>query len=156
MRLKKITFLFFIFFILIFPISTKAQIPPLSEIPDTITEAEVRKFFDHYIAQYTKMDFNAFIDLFSKEVVENRMLRYEDIREIYRKYFEVSDSLLYHLEIYTVQVYSSSALVNGRYEVTQSFKGVNKKKIFQGNIQWNIIREGDALKIKEINYGRDH
>ena len=51
------------------------------------------------------MDINAFIGFFSKEAIENRMLTYPDIRELYRRTFENSDSLLYHLEIYSVQTY---------------------------------------------------
>jgi hypothetical protein len=28
-------------------------------------------------------------------------------------------------------------------------------KIFQGNIQWDLVREDGSLKIREIDYGRN-
>jgi hypothetical protein len=60
------------------------------------------------------------------------------------------------LEIYSVQIDGDRATVAGRYEVTQSIKGRIIKKVYMGNIQWDLIRENDSLKIKEVNYGRDY
>jgi hypothetical protein len=117
---------------------------------------EARRFLDEYITQYMRMDIDAFMDFFSKGAIENRMITYADIRELYRRTFDNSDSLLYHLEIYSVQTYKEGASVAGRYEVIQTFKGSLFKKIYKGNIQWELIREDGALKIKEINYGRDY
>ena len=133
-----------------------AQVPPAFEDPPAITEVEARRFLDEYINQYMKMDINAFMAFFSKEAIENRMLTYPDIHEVYRGTFENSDSLRYHLEIYSVQLNGDSARVAGRYEVTQSIKGRIIKKVYMGNIQWDLIRENGSLKIKEVNYGRDY
>jgi hypothetical protein len=102
------------------------------------------------------MDIDAFIILFSKGAIENRMLTYADIREIYRMTFDNSDSLKYDLEITTIQIYKEGAAVAGRYEVIQALKGSPYKKTYKGNIQWEIIRENGALRIKEMNYGRDY
>jgi hypothetical protein len=102
-----------------------------------------------------KMDLDAFMAVFSKEAVENRMLPYVDMREAYGKTFANSNSVQYHLEIYSIQAYQKSAFVSGQYELIQSLKGSKKKKVFRGNIQLNLIREDGSLKIKEINYGRD-
>ena len=128
------------------PLSLRAQVPPPFETLPTITEVEVRKFLDEYIAQYMKMDINAFMTFFSKEAIENRMLTYADIREIYRGTFDNSDSLRYYLEIYSVQTYAQSATVIGRYEVIQAIKGRYIKKVFKGNIQWDLISEDGSFK----------
>jgi len=145
----------FLFLVLLFPLSTKAQAPVPPQILQTVTEEEVRQFMEKYTGCFMKMDLDAFMDLFSKEAVENRMLPYADIREAYGKTFANSNSIVYHLEIYSIQAYQKSAFVSGRYELIQSIKGSKKKKVFRGNIQWNLIREDGSLKIKEIDYGRD-
>jgi uncharacterized membrane protein len=150
-----IAFVIFLFLISLFPISTRAQAPVSPEIPQAVTEEEVNRFFDEYTARYMSMDLDAFMNLFSQEAVENRMRPYADIRESYRKTFANSDSIVYNLEIYSIQTYQKSALVSGRYELIQSFRGSKKKGVFKGNIQWELIREDGSLKIKEINYGRE-
>jgi len=153
--MRTITIVIFLFLISLFPISTKAQGPVPPKIPRAVTEEEVRRFVDEYTARYMKMEIDAFMDLFSKEAVENRMLPYADIREAYQKTFANSNSIVYHLEIYSIQTYQKSAFVSGRYELIQSIKGSKKKKVFRGNIQWDLIQEDGSLKIKEINYGRN-
>lgn len=156
MRVKRIAFIFLMSLLSMWPSYLGAQVPPAFEDPPTITEIEARRFLDEYINQYMKMDINAFMAFFSKEAIENRMLTYPDIQEVYRRTFENSDSLRYYLEIYSVQIHGDSAAVAGRYEVTQSFKGRIIKKVYIGNIQWDLIRENGSLKIKEVNYGRDY
>jgi hypothetical protein len=152
--MRTIPFVIFLFLISIFPISTKAQAPVPPGIPQAVSEEEVNRFFDEYTARYMSMDLDAFMDLFSKEAVENRMLPYGDIREAYQKIFSNSNSIVYRLEIYSIQTYQKSAFVSGRYELIQFLKRSKKKRVFQGNIQWDLIRENGSLKIKEINYGR--
>jgi Domain of unknown function (DUF4440) len=156
MRFKKITFIFLVTLLSMYPLSLRGQVPPSFETLPRITEAEVKKFLEEYIAQYVKMDIDAFMTFFSKEAIENRMLTYPDIREIYRGTFDNSDSLRYHLEIYSVQTYGQSASVIGRYEVHQTIKGSHIRKVFRGNIQWDLLSEDGSLKIREINYGRDY
>ena len=153
--MRTITFVIFLFLISLFPLSTKAQAPVPPEIPQAVTEEEVNRFFDEYTARYMRMDLDAFMDLFSKEAVENRVLPYADILEAYQNFFANSKSIVYNLEIYSIQTYEKSAFVRGRYELIQSLKGSKKKRVFQGDIQWELIRENGSLKIKEINYGRD-
>jgi hypothetical protein len=156
MEFKKLLFIFLIALFLIWPLALRAQVPPPFESPPVITEMEARRFLEEYVAQYTKMDVDAFMALFSRGAIENRMLTYADIREIYRKTFENSASLQYDLRIHTVQTYKESATVTGRYEVIQSFKASPFKKVYRGNIQWELIQEDGALKIKQISYGRDY
>jgi hypothetical protein len=156
MRLKRIASIFLMSSLSMWPFYLRAQVPPAFEVLPAITEVEARRFLDEYITQYMKMDINAFMTFFSNEAIENRMLTYPDIQELYRRTFENSDSLGYHLEIYSVQINKQKASVMGRYEVTQALKGRTIKKVYMGNIQWELIRENGSLKIKEVNYGRDY
>jgi hypothetical protein len=156
MGIKKISFIFLIAHFLAWPPSLRAQVPPSFETPPVITETEARRFIDEYVDQYIKMDIDAFMTLFSKDAIENRMLTYPDIREVYRGTFDNSDSLKYDLEVITIQIYKEGASVAGRYEVVQAVKGSPHKKVYKGNIQWELIREDGVLRIKEINYGRDY
>jgi sulfatase maturation enzyme AslB (radical SAM superfamily) len=134
--------------VLIGPLSVNAQNQP-------VTVEEVQQFINDYKDRYINLNYEGFMDLFSKEAVENRMHPYEDIREAYRETFDNSRAVQYNLEIYTIQVSQGSAFVSGRYELVQSMKGSKKSEVFRGDIQWELQRENGALKIKEINYGRD-
>jgi hypothetical protein len=147
--MKKIAFILFLSFISMFPWSTKAQITPL-------TEEEVRQFMDEYTARFMKMDLDAYMALFSKEAVENRMLPYVDIREAYKRMIARTHSIEYKLKIYSIQTYTGSALVSGRYEIIQILKGKKRENVLRGDIQWDLVRENGSLKIREVNYGRDH
>jgi sulfatase maturation enzyme AslB (radical SAM superfamily) len=150
--MRTITFVGLLLVIFVFSISAEAQAP---QVPQTVSEEEVRQFMEKYTGRFMRMDIDTFMDLFSKEAVENRMLPYADIRDAYQKTFANSNAIAYQLEIYSIQAYQKSAFVSGRYALIQSIKGSKKKKVFQGNIQWDLIRENGSLKIKEINYGRD-
>ena len=156
MNVKKMSFIFLIALFLEWPPSIRAQVPPSFETPPVVTEMEAQKFIDEYVDQYIKMDIDAFMTLFSKRAIENRMLTYADIREIYQMTFDNSESLKYHLDVSTIHIYKEGAAVVGRYEVVQAVKGSPYKKVYKGNIQWELIREDGVLKIKEINYGRDY
>jgi len=134
--------------VLIGPFSANAQNQP-------VTVEEVYQFMNDFKDRYIKMDYEGFMDLFSKEAVENRMYPYADILEAYRETFDNSKEIQYNLEIYTIQVSQDGAFVSGRYELVQSMKGRKKSEVSRGNIQWELKRENGALKIREINYGRD-
>lgn len=155
MKFNKILYIFLFAFISIYPLSTMAQVSPTTTIPQAVTMEEVRQFIDEYTKRFMKMDLDAFMDLFSKEAVENRMVPYADIREAYRKTIETNKSIQYNVKIISIQTYTQSAFVSGRYKITQTFKKGNKEKVFQGNIQWELVRENGSLKIKEVNFGRD-
>ena len=154
--MRAVTFVSFLFLISMLGLSTNVQVLGASEAPQAVTKEEVNRFMEEYQNQYMKMDLDAFMALFSKEAVENRMYPYSDIRVVYGKCFDISDALQYNLKIDSIQTYTKSAFVSGQYELIQSLKGVNKRKVFRGKIQWNLIRENGSLKIKEMNYGRDY
>jgi hypothetical protein len=155
MRLPKIISIFFISFILIIPLSTRAQVPPATEVPEIIPVEEVQKFIAEYRVRFMKMDLDTFMALFSKEATENRILPYDDIHEAYRRTIAHSRSIVYNLEVYSIQTYTQSALITGHYKIIQSFKKGGKDRTFQGDIQWEILRENGSLKIREVNYGKN-
>ena len=154
MRPYKIIFISLIYFIVMNPLSVKAQVPPPYEIQKAITMEEARQFVDEYSARFMKLELDPFMDLFSKKAVENRMLPYADIRRAYQKTIAGSRSIMYQLKIYTIQTSLQSALVRGRYEIVQAFKR-GGDTAFKGDIQWDLIRENGVLKIREVDYGRD-
>ena len=154
MRPYKIIFISLIYFLVMNPLSVKAQVPPPYEIQKAITMEEARQFIDEYSARFMKLELDPFMDLFSKRAVENRMLPYADIRRAYQKTIAGSRSIMYQLKIYTIQTSLQSALVRGRYEIVQAFKR-GGDTAFKGDIQWDLIRENGVLKIREVDYGRD-
>lgn len=155
-RLHKIIFVFFISFISIYSLSAKAQVSPPLEVQKAVAMEEARQFIDEYIARFMKLDLDPFMGLFSKRGVENRMLPYTDIREAYWKTIAGSRSIAYNLKIYSIQTYTGSAFVTGRYEIIQSLKGWGEKRLLKGDIQWDLVRQDGSLKIREVNYGRGH
>lgn len=155
MRQIKIIFIYLIFLMFIAPLSGVAQVPPVPEIPNAVPAEEVQKFIEEYKMQFMKMDPDAFMALFSKEATENRMLSYDDIREAYHRTIAFSRSIVYNLEIYSIQTYPHRAFVTGHYKIIQAFKSGGKKRVFQGDIQWDLSRENGLLKIKEVNYGKN-
>ena len=140
-------------FLSIFPLSLEAQEALQPEPSQPLMKKEVKRFLNHYINLYMKMDFDGFMALFSKGAVENRMYPYGFIYEGYRNNFEVSKSFKYKLTIYSMKTHDQGAFVTGRYVISQTFRKWGKKKVYKGDIQFDLIRESGSLKIRELNYG---
>jgi len=136
------------------PPSFGADLGRSPKTPDAISEEEVRQFINTYVDRYKAMDIDLFMELFSKKAVENRMLPHPEIRATYQRMFAGSNQFLYYPTIYSVQTRTQSALVTGHFKMIQTLKRNNRMRIFHGNIQWDIMKEDDTLKIKELNYGR--
>jgi len=149
------TLLVLLFLMITMPLSIGAQAPSLTESPSAVEVEEVRQFIDEYKGRFVKMEVDAFMALFSRDVTENRMLPYADIREAYRRTIARSQSIIYNLKIYSIQTHTRGALVRGQYEIIQSLKKGGKERVFKGDIQWEIIRENGSLKIREVNYGKN-
>ncbi len=72
---------------LVIPITVKAQTPTQTpaqaQVPaaEVIPEAEIRQAIDQYIDRFKAMDLDLFMEVFSKQAVDNRMLPYADMRE---------------------------------------------------------------------------
>lgn len=151
MRVK--TVWVFLFLMMTMSLFIGVQAPSLAEFSPAVKEEEVRQFIDEYKDRFVKMEIDGFMALFSRDATENRMLPYADIEEAYRRTVIVSRSLSYWVEIYTIQTYSQSAFVTGRYEIIQTFKGVRKRRVYRGDIQWTLVRKNGSFSIKEVNYG---
>ncbi len=156
MRLVKIVVMVLMVSVFLFPLVVRAQTASSPPTLPVIPETEVRQFIGQYIERFQGMNLDGLMALFSKEVVENRKWGYNDMREAYRKTFDATKEFAYNLKIQTVQTYTRSALVTGRYEIIQTLKEVKEgsiTKIYRGNIQWDLIRDDGGLKILRVNYG---
>jgi hypothetical protein len=156
MGIKTILLILVILVFLGWPSYPGAQVPPPFESPPAVTEGEAQRFIDEYVDQYVKMNIDAFMTLYSRGAIENRMLTYADIRELYRMTLDNSESLKYDLKISAIHTYKEGTAVVGYYEVIQALKGSPYKKVYKGDIQWELVRENGTLRIMEINYGRDY
>ena len=159
MRFGKTAWICLLAMMLVIPITVKAQTPtqtpaqaqaPAAEV---VPEAEIRQAIDQYIDRFKAMDLDLFMEVFSKQAVDNRMLPYADMREAYGRTFKNSNQILYFLNILGIQSYTNSAFVNGYYEIIQTTKPDNEFKIYKGNIQWELVREEGRLKILRLNHG---
>jgi hypothetical protein len=147
------TLLVFLFLMITMSLSIGTQASSLAESPPAVKEEEVRQFIDEYKDRFVKMEIDDFMALFLRDATENRMLPYTDIEEAYRRTASISQSLSYQVEIYSIQTYSQSAFVSGRYEIIQTFKGIWRRRAFHGDIQWALVRKNGSLRVREINYG---
>ena len=138
MRLRGIIFLSLIVIILMYPLSARAQVATPAEIHWVVTVEEVRQFIDEYKARFVKMDLDAFMELFAKDAVENKMIHYSDIREAYRSTVAHSKSIIYNLKIYSIQTYTRSAFVMGQYEIIQTLKKGGKERVFRGEFNGTL------------------
>ena len=156
MRLARIVVMVLMVSVFLFPLVIRAQTAPSPPTLPVIPEAEVRQFIGQYIERFQGMNLDGLMALFSKDAVENRKWGYSDMREAYRKTFDATKEFAYNLKIQTVQTYTRSALVTGRYEIIQTLKEVKEgsiTKIYRGNIQWDLIRDDGGLKVLRVNYG---
>ena len=155
MKSVKVAWVFLAVLVVVFPLALRAQTQPAAPAADVIPETEIRALIDKYIDRYKAMDLDAFMAVFSKGAVENRMLPYADIKAFYKKTFDMTNQFLYHLDVKGIQSYTNSAFVSGRYEIIQTLKEGNEMVIHNGNIQWDLVKEEGSLKIRRINFGRD-
>ncbi len=152
MRFGKTAWTCLLVLILVIPIAVRAQTPaPAAEV---IPETEIRQAIDQYVDRFKAMDLDLFMEVFSKQAIENREFPYADMREAYDRTFKDTNQILYYLNILGIQSYTNSAFVNGYYEIIQTTKPDDKFKVYKGNIQWELVREEGGLKILRLNHGR--
>lgn len=154
MRFKIAVFLLSLLLVSTFFRTSLAQVPIFSETYQAVTEKEVRQFIDEYLTRFTGMELDPLMALFSKDAIENRVLPYGDIKEAYRKVIATSESISCKFKIYSIKTYKQRASVSGHYEAVQFFTNNEFVKIFEGDIQWVLLREDGVLRIKEVNYGK--
>jgi hypothetical protein len=49
-----------------------------------------------------------------------------------------------------IEIYQSAVVVKARYEIQQILE--KEKKIWQGRIQWILVKEEGGLRISSLNY----
>ena len=153
MKFGKTVWICLLVLMLVIPLTVRAQTQVPAPAAEVIPEAEIRQAIDQYIDRFKAMDLDLFMEVFSKQVVENRLLPYADMREAYGQTFKNSNQILYFLNILGIQSYTNSAFVNGYYEIIQTTKPDNEFKVYKGNIQWELVREEGGLKILRLNHG---
>ena len=117
-------------------------------------EEEVDRFFENYVSHYTQRDIAGFLNFFSSGAVQNRKEGLNGIRKIYGEFFDQSQSLIYHLKNPKIEIFPSHILVKASYEINQVLK-TGDTRLWKGNIEWGLIREGGELKISSIQYEHD-
>jgi hypothetical protein len=148
--MKKKIFIWVFLWILILPLDISS-----SESRREVTQEEAKQFIEEYIQRFMKLDLDPYMELFSKQAIENRVLPYADIEEAYRRTIQKTHSLLYKMTLYSIEPYTHSAFVRGRYEIVQRLKKKDRVVNLSGEIQFYLIRDNSFLKIREINYGKD-
>jgi len=116
------------------------------------TEEEVKRFFANYIERYNHRDIHGFLSLFSANTIQNQKDRLEGIRRIYDNFFSQSRTLQYHLEDLKMEIYQNTVEAYARYQIDQTLENEGEKKIWQGHIQWILVKEEGGLKIASLNY----
>jgi hypothetical protein len=143
-------------FLLVMAVLSGMTLPSaIADVSSLPSEDEVRKLFDGYTARYVEKDIEGFMAFFSREAIENRMIPYADIYDLYNRTFANSQFLRYQLKLHSIQPLGPWVLVSGRYDVVQDVKTKHAMKSFSGEIQWYLTRENGVLKIIAINYGRE-
>ena len=143
------------FGVFLFPVMVKAQTVASAPLMPVIPEADVREVINKYIGQFKAMNYESFIALFSKEAIENRMLPYNDLAAMYYKMFGETRQLSYDVTIDTIETYTKSAFVAGRYQLIQTLKKDDGMRVYKGKIQWVLVPEDGSLKIIRLNYGNE-
>ena len=161
--MRTIIFAILIISFLLFPLQVKGDTqsqlvardlstPRLSPFRLIATEQEVKIFFDNYIERYTDKDIDGFLWLFSLKAIQNQKDGLPGIREIYRNFFDQTQTLHSRIEDRKVEIYENAVEVKARYEIEQIVKKGEGKKVWRGRIRWVLIREDGILKILSIDY----
>jgi hypothetical protein len=155
MKWGRIAAVLLAFCFLLSPVMVMAQTVASAPLMPVIPEADVQDLINKYIDRFKAMDHEAFMSLFSKDAVENRMLPYNDMAGMYWKMFNATNQFLYYVTVDTIQTYTKSAFASGNYQIIQTLKEKGETRIYKGKIQWEFVPEGGSLKIIRLNYGNE-
>jgi len=120
--------------------------------PFIAEESEIMQFLSEYKERYTQKDPAAFLQLFSPSAVQNHTQNMDDIRTIYRTFFEQSKDLQYDMEDTLIEIYENAAEVKARFRINQTLKKNGEKRLWKGPIRWVLVKEDAALKIGMLDY----
>jgi hypothetical protein len=131
------------------------QIPPEKPIspvpPPFVKENEVRGFLALYVDRYTQRDAKGFLSLFSPFAIQNQKDGIEAIRKIYSRQFELYERLSYQLKNIEIEILKEIVKVKASYEIEQ-FSKKGETKQLRGDIEWELVKEGEDLKIFSLKY----
>ena len=114
-------------------------------------ETEVFFFMVQYVHAYEEGDISKFMAFFSRSAIENGNMRYDDIRESYKKNFE-SGRYSYILKNVSVGKKDSVITVTGDYSIKRL--GRDAGPAINGRARWSLGRESGGLKITRIDYDK--
>ena len=120
--------------------------------PFIAEEGEIREFLAEYKERYTQRDPAGFLQLFSPSAVQNHTQNMDDIRTIYRTFFEQSKDLQYDMENPLIEIYQNAAEVKARFRINQTLKENGEKRLWEGPIRWVLVKEDAVLKIGMLDY----
>ncbi|HWR59077.1 MAG TPA: type II and III secretion system protein, partial [Thermodesulfovibrionales bacterium] len=115
-------------------------------------DKEVILFVLDYTRAYEDGDIDKFMSFYSLSAVENNRMRYNEIRQTYRKNFE-NKRYAYTLEDMKLYESGDNVILSGKYGI-QEVQGNDRGPIIQGDIRWNLKREKGGLKIIKVDYDR--
>jgi curved DNA-binding protein CbpA len=115
-------------------------------------EGEIKQFLAEYKERYTQRDPAAFLQLFSLSAVQNHNQKMDDIRYVYRTFFEQSKDLQYDMGDTSIEIYQNAAEVKARFRINQTLKRNGEKRLWIGPIRWVIVKEDAGLKISMLDY----
>ena len=118
-----------------------------------ITKDEVEVFIQRYITAYRENDLRAFMSLFSRSAVENSTAYYNDIQKAYKETFS-KEINYYIVKDLNIIIDGRHALVTGVYHANRYLASDERWVKLNGNIQWNLAKENNILKIMSINYDK--
>ncbi len=127
------------------------DIPKETVPPPLAKEEEVIEFLTRYVNQYIGKNVEGFLFFFSPQAVQNQRSDYNAIKKMYAKFFEESQKLKYRVKPETIEFSPSEAKVRGTYVMEQETKS-GQVKLWRGNIEWTLIREQGALKVRTLQY----
>ena len=125
--------------------------PAQSRKSADITQEEIEDFMKRYAAIYSKTNINSFMALFSRSVIENNRLHYNEMRDAYRETFSEKIDY-YRINNMTIVLNGTTATVSGVYELNRYTSAEERWKRYSGRIQWKITKENNELKIISMNY----
>ena len=118
-----------------------------------ITREEIEDFMKRYAAIYSKGNINSFMALFSRSVIENNRLHYNEMKDAYRQTFSEKINY-YRINNMNIVLNGTTAAVSGIYELNRYTSSEDRWTRYSGKIQWKMTRENNELKIISMNYDK--
>jgi len=127
------------------------EVPRESGPPPLAREEEVIQFLTRYVNQYVGRNTEGLMSFFSPQAVQNQKFDYNAIKRMYGKFFDESQKLSYKVNPQTIDITPREAKVRATYLLEQETRS-GEIKLWRGNIEWTLIREQGALKVRTLQF----